>query len=367
MSISMDITPLNDWLPHGKGPLVISGPCSAETEEQLLGTAMELARIEQVSVLRSGIWKPRSRPEAFEGVGDIGLGWMIKARELSGLKVAVEVATASHIEACLKHKIDIIWIGSRTVVNPFSVHEIAAALRGVDIPVMIKNPVNPDIKLWIGAIERLYKCGINKMIAIHRGFSSYESGPFRNLPLWEIPVELKRLIPDIPLIIDPSHMCGNRQMLMEVTQFAIDLAYDGMMIETHIEPDKALTDKEQQISPDQLSELLEKIQYRSNNISPEEGKELEILRREIDLIDEKLLNNLSQRMEIVKKIGKYKRAKGMTAFQIERWKVMMEDRLLKASARGLDREFILKLMQIIHKEALRMQAGGKEDLSNTRF
>ncbi len=256
MTTKLDIIPIRDWLRTDTQPIVISGPCSAENEEQVLSTAKQLAQIDNVKVFRSGLWKPRTRPNYFEGVGSKGLKWLKAAKEETGLKLAVEIAKPNHVELCLKHDIDILWIGARTVVNPFSVQEIAEALKGTNIPVMVKNPINPDIGLWIGAIERVNKVGIKKLVAVHRGFYSLNQSTYRNPPMWKIPIELKRRIPNIPIIVDPSHICGNTESIREIAQKGMDLEMDGLMIESHHKPWAALSDAKQQLEPEQLQELL---------------------------------------------------------------------------------------------------------------
>jgi chorismate mutase len=353
-TIIENILPLTDFLPAREKPLIIAGPCSAETEEQVLSTARALAKIPQVAAFRCGLWKPRSRPGDFEGRGEEGIAWLQKAKLETGLKIAVEVAIPNHIEVCLKNGVDMLWIGSRTVVNPFSVNEIAEALKGVDIPVLVKNPVSPDLLLWIGALERLHQQGIRKLAAVHRGFSAYRSTPFRNLPVWEIPIELRRLIPGLPVLIDPSHISGNRSMLPYVAQTAVDLAFDGLMIESHIQPGQALTDREQQLTPAALRKLINRLTLPSANGTATDDL-LEGLRSEIDEIDEKVLQLLARRMETVSRIGKHKKEAGMDSLQLERWKKVVEDRLEKGLSIGLSRNFLLKLLQAIHEEALRLQ------------
>jgi chorismate mutase len=350
-----NILPLKSYLPANGKPLIIAGPCSAESEIQVMETARELAKIPQVAAFRCGLWKPRTRPGDFEGVGEKGMAWLNRVKLETRLKIAVEVAIPGHIEVCLKNGIDILWIGSRTVVNPFSVNEIAEALKGVDIPVMVKNPVNPDLLLWIGALERLSQQGIRKLAAIHRGFSAYGSRPFRNLPIWEIPIELRRLIPGLPVLVDPSHISGNRQMLPHVAQSAMDFAFDGMMIESHIRPEQALTDSEQQITPTALEELIRRLALPVG-IPGKEDAIIEELRKEIDEIDDNVLKLLARRMEIASRLGKHKREHGMDFLQLERWKLVVEDRLEKGTAQGLSRNFLLKLLHAIHEEALRVQA-----------
>jgi chorismate mutase len=353
-----NIYPISDFLTSREKPLIIAGPCSAESEEQVLQTARALAEIPQVAAFRCGLWKPRTRPGDFEGRGEEGMVWLKKARLETGLKIAVEVAIPSHIEICLKNDVDILWIGSRTVVNPFSVNEIAEALKGVDIPVLVKNPVNPDLLLWIGALERLSQQGIKKLAAVHRGFSAYGSKPFRNLPLWEIPIELRRLIPGLPVLVDPSHISGNRGLLPHVAQTAVDLSFDGLMIESHIHPGKALTDRDQQVSPSELLKLIAGLSIPTAG-SGEERKRISDLRLKIDELDTQILQLLAKRMETAADIGRHKKDAGMDALQLERWKEVVEDRLAQGKGLGLSRNFLMKLLHAIHEEALRVQAGKK--------
>jgi chorismate mutase len=357
-SIIENILPLESYLPANGRPLIIAGPCSAETESQVMETAVALAKIPQVAAFRCGLWKPRTRPGDFEGRGEKGIKWLKRVKRETQLKIAVEVAIPRHIEICLKHGIDILWIGSRTVVNPFSMNEIAEALKGVDIPVLVKNPVNPDLLLWIGALERLSQQGIHKLVAVHRGFSAFRSKPFRNLPIWEIPIELRRIIPGLPVLVDPSHISGNRSMLPHVAQSAMDLAFDGMMIESHIQPEKALTDSEQQITPAALEDLIRRLSLPVG-IPGEEDAIIGELRKEIDEIDDNVLRLLGRRMKIASRIGKHKKKQGIDVLQLDRWKKVVEDRLEKGTTQGLSRNFLLKLLQAIHEEALRTQAGTK--------
>jgi chorismate mutase len=358
-AIIENILPIQSYLPAKGKPLIIAGPCSAESEDQVMETARLLAALPQVVAFRCGLWKPRTRPGDFEGRGEKGMAWLNRVKLETGLKIAVEVAIPEHIEICMKHSIDILWIGSRTVVNPFSVNEIAEALKGVDIPVLVKNPVNPDLLLWIGALERLSQNGIRKLAAVHRGFSAYRSKPFRNLPIWEIPIELRRLIPGLPVLVDPSHISGNRAMIPHVSQTAIDLAFDGLMIESHIRPENALTDRDQQLNPADLEELIRRLSLPVG-LPGEEDAMLGELRKEIDEIDDNVLKMLARRMEIASRIGKHKRKQGMDFLQLERWKQVVEDRLEKGTAQGLSRNFLLKLLHAIHEEALRTQAGKKD-------
>jgi chorismate mutase len=342
-------------LPVSALPLLIAGPCSAETEEQVISTAFELAKIPQVRVFRAGIWKPRTRPNSFEGVGKKGLKWLRRVKQETGLLTTVEVASPEHVADALDQEVDILWIGARTVVNPFSVTEIANALQGVDVPVMIKNPLNPDIKVWLGAIERINQTGINKLIAIHRGFSFFNRSPFRNAPMWEIPIELKRLCPDLPIIVDPSHICGEREMLPAVSQKALDLEMNGLMIESHIRPDEALTDKEQQITPAGLRKLISNLIIRKEYGNIEFENKLEELRSEIDKLDEELIDILARRMMIVDEIGKYKKKSNITILQLKRWSEIIHDRVNAGVNLGLSRDFLLKLLESLHEESIQRQ------------
>ena len=355
MSSNIEILPLKDWFPLDDFPLVISGPCSAESREQVMATAMEVAKIPQVKVLRAGLWKPRTRPGEFEGVGEEGLKWLVDAKRVTGLMTTVEVAEPAHVELALKHGVDILWLGARTVVNPFSVQAIAEALKGTHVPVMVKNPVSPDIKLWIGAIERVSSAGITKIVAIHRGFHYFNKSPFRNAPMWEIPIELKRTIPNIPIIVDPSHICGRRNLLQEVSQKAFDLEMDGLMIESHINPSVAKTDAAQQVTPVELKNLIDSLVIRSRDGNPEFQSKLEELRTEIDKLDGELLDILSKRMEIIKEIGDYKIENDITILQMKRWAGIIEDRLSIGTSLGLDKEFLLNLLKLIHTESIKKQ------------
>jgi chorismate mutase len=280
-----------------KKPLIISGPCSAETEEQVIATAQRLAATGKVDMLRAGIWKPRTRPGSFEGIGAKGLPWLQKAKELTGLPTTVEVATAKQVESALHFGVDMLWIGARTTVNPFSVQDVADALKGVDIPVLIKNPINPDLELWIGAVERIQKAGITQVGLIHRGFSSYGNTEFRNAPMWHLAIELKRRHPELPMICDPSHICGRRDILQAVAQEAIDLDYDGLMLETHIDPDNAWSDAKQQITPEKFGEMLDSMVFRNERTDKNEfNTALEKFRNQINGIDDEIIQLLSNRM-----------------------------------------------------------------------
>jgi chorismate mutase len=361
MEHCFDIDPMNQWLPCGDKPCVIAGPCSAESEEQVMETARELAKIPMVKVFRAGLWKPRTRPSTFEGVGDAGLDWLIRVKQETGLKITTEVANPVHVEKVLKAGIDMVWLGARTVVNPFSVQEIAEALKGSEIPVMVKNPLNPDLTTWMGALERINRAGIKKMVAIHRGFSFYKHSPYRNDPMWEIPIELKRLCPELPVIVDPSHICGKTDLLHVIAQRAIDLEMNGLMIEVHIRPKDALTDKQQQITPVHLSGLLFGLILRKTSGNAEFQNLLEELRSEIDKIDQQLIDIIAQRMSIVDQIGHYKRENKITILQLKRWNQIFRERIENGEELGLNREFIMKLLEIVHQESIQRQINVMND------
>jgi chorismate mutase len=354
--LKLNIVPIREWLPSQENLVIISGPCSAESEKQMLSTALALAKTGKVNALRAGIWKPRTRPNSFEGMGEPALKWLKDAGRATGLPVATEVANAQHVELCLKNGIDILWVGARTTVNPFSVQEIADALKGVDIPVMVKNPVNPDLQLWIGALERINQAGITKIAAIHRGFSSFEKTAFRNAPKWEIAIELKTLCPELPIICDPSHISGNRELLPFVSQKALDLAMEGLMVESHIHPQSALSDAAQQVTPENLSVMLGGLVVRESISKNKEFKnQLEELRKMIDEFDEEIVQKFASRMQIAEKIGEYKRDNNVTILQVKRWEEVTGKWVSLASALGLSDDFTRKLLQLIHKESIRMQ------------
>ena len=356
MKLELDILPLKTWLPNYNGPLIIAGPCGAENKEQMMSTARGIAKINKALVFRAGIWKPRTRPNAFEGVGAEGLEWLKEVKQETGLLTTVEVANAQHVELALKAGVDILWIGARTTVSPFAVQEIASVLTGVDIPVMVKNPIHPEIKLWAGALERINQAGIKKLIAVHRGFYSYEKTIYRNSPNWSIPIELKIMCKELPIICDPSHICGRTDILLSVMQKALDLNMDGLMIETHINPKEALSDAEQQVTPNQLGNLLgELIQRNANSDNPEFENQLQELRTEIDTIDIELLQALANRMAVVEKIGEYKKDNQVTILQLERWYEILNTRTHKGEIMGLNTEFIKGLLELVHKESIRVQ------------
>lgn len=345
------------YLKDIKRPIVISGPCSVETEEQIHAIAQQLKASEKVHMLRAGIWKPRTRPNAFEGVGEPGLKWLVEAGSESGLPVITEVANAHHVDLALRAGIKKMWVGARTTVNPFTVQEIAESLQGVnEIEILVKNPVNPDLNLWIGGIERFMKAGISDVHAVHRGFSSFKSKRYRNEPMWEIPIALKSEFPEMKLLCDPSHICGRRDLLAEVSQKAIDLIYDGLMIETHINPDEAWSDAQQQITPEQLIVLLDNLILRSEYSSDLAFKKnLEALRCEINEIDQELLNLLIKRMQVVLQIGKFKGENQITILQPQRWEEIKSMHLSIAKEFGLSSVFIEKYLEAIHLESIRLQ------------
>jgi chorismate mutase len=320
-----------------------------------MDTARQLASVRQVNILRAGIWKPRTRPGDFDGVGEQGLKWLQQVKKETGLLTTVEVADSRHVELALKYGVDILWVGARTVVNPFSVQAIAEAVSGVNIPIMVKNPLTPDIKLWLGAIERFNAVGINKLVAIHRGFHYFEKSPFRNAPMWEIPIELKRIAPTLPIIVDPSHICGKRDLIDSISQKALDLEMDGLMIESHRDPEKALTDAAQQLTPESLQKLLNKLVIRTEKGDQKFQHKLEELRTEIDKLDGELLQILSKRMEIIDEIGDYKRKNDITILQMKRWVGIIKDRMAIGTHLGLDSAFLKKLLNLIHKESIQRQ------------
>ena len=339
-----------------KRPLIISGPCSAETEEQVMETAARLAKTGKVDVLRAGIWKPRTKPGLFEGIGTKGLPWLLQAKKMTGLPTTVEVATAKHVQDALQFDVDILWIGARTTVNPFSVQEIADALRGVQIPVLIKNPINPDLELWCGGIERLQKSGLNQIGMIHRGFSSYGNTEFRNAPMWHLPIEMKRRFPEMLLVCDPSHICGNRTMLQSVAQKSIDLDFGGLMLESHIDPDNAWSDAKQQVTPERLAEIINALVWRYENTDVKEFiTALASLREQINQVDDELLALLGQRMKIADRIGSYKKDNNITILQTNRWNDILDRAFQKGESLGLSKEFITKYFDAVHLESINHQ------------
>lgn len=333
-------------------PLVIAGPCSAETEDQVLKIAHEL-KDSKVSVFRAGIWKPRTRPGGFEGIGEIGLKWLQKAKAETGLLMGTEVATAAHCKLALEYDIDVLWVGARTTANPFAVQEIADTLKGTDKIVLVKNPVNPDLALWLGGVERLHMAGIEKLGVIHRGFSTYEKTKYRNIPEWQIAIELQNKFPDLPLIIDPSHITGDRKMIFEVTQEALDLNYDGMIIETHIDPDNAWSDAAQQVTPDTLKQIIKDLTIRKTDDTTDEySQKMTKLRANIDVLDANLLELLGKRMKVADEIGQVKKDANVAILQNNRWNEILGKMILEGEKKGLTEEFVLKLFKAIHQESI---------------
>ncbi len=350
---------------EAKRPLVIAGPCSAETEEQVINTATELAQ-NGIKIFRAGIWKPRTRPGAFEGVGVEGLPWLQRVKKETGMYVGCEVATAKHCYEAIKYGVDILWIGARTTANPFAVQEIADALRGTDIPVLVKNPVNPDLELWIGAFERLNRAGIKKLAAIHRGFSQYEKSQFRNHPQWQIPIELHRRIPNLPIITDPSHITGNCDLIAEVSQQAMDLNFDGLIIESHECPARAWSDAKQQVTPAHLKMILDGIVLRDHTIGDKPRTEIDDLRAKIDELDDKLLQIFRERMKVSAAIGKYKFENNITVLQARRYEEILNTRRKQAEANNLNADFVVKVFEDIHEESVNIQNNIMKELSSKK-
>jgi 3-deoxy-7-phosphoheptulonate synthase len=348
--------PISEWKGFKGKPFLISGPCSAESEEQMMETARQLAVLKEICVFRAGIWKPRTRPNSFEGVGSAGLKWLRQVKQETGLMVGTEVANERHVYEALKYGIDMLWIGARTSVNPFTVQEISDALNGVDVMVLVKNPINPDLELWIGAIERIAKAGITRIGAIHRGFSAYEKTLYRNEPNWQLPIELRRRLPDIPIICDPSHIAGARPYLHEISQKAMDLNFDGLMIESHIDPARALSDSAQQLTPNDLKELLSRLIYR--NPDPSDPKLLDVLgelRQQIDVYDDHLLDILEKRMKLAETIGRYKKENNITILQSTRWDEIINKVISRGKAKSLSYDFIDTIFKAIHQESINHQ------------
>ncbi len=351
-----DIVGLKEWSMVRDTPIAIAGPCSAESEEQLMATCKAIKEEIDITMLRAGIWKPRTRPGTFEGVGEIGLSWFKTVKDELGMPITTEVANAQHVELALKYDVDVLWIGARSTVNPFTVQEIADALKGVDIPVIIKNPINPDLPLWIGAIERIYNSGIRHIAALHRGFSASGESKYRNDPMWQIALNLKSELPNLPLLCDPSHIGGTRDLIYEISQKAIDLDYDGLMIETHIDPSKALSDAKQQVTPKRLAEILNEVKIRkSKSDDVEFNNHLDELRLKIDRVDREILEALASRMKYVEQIGEYKKENNVTVFQAQRWIQVFQTRPQLAKELGLGKNFIEQLFKLVHDESIRIQ------------
>ena len=346
---------LKDCIKTTSKPFLIAGPCSAESEEQLVSTAKELVKLNQVNLLRAGIWKPRTRPNSFEGLGEIALPWLITAGKESGIPTTTEVANAKHVETALRAGIDVLWIGARTTVNPFTIQEIAEALMGVNIPVMIKNPVNPDLSLWLGAFERLENVGIRDLAAIHRGFSVYDHPKYRNVPNWEIPIALKEQRPNTPIICDPSHIAGKRNLLFEVAQKAMDLNFEGLMVETHRDPNEAWSDPSQQVTPAGLRSIVEKLILRTQELSNNVVEEIEEIRTEVADLDDRIFDLLMKRMKLSDLVGQLKRENNITILQQEHWNKIISKRLEKSEDYNLNKKFVRQVMDAIHQESIRHQ------------
>ena len=348
---------MEEWATGSSKPLVIAGPCSAESEHQVLETARQIRIFNpEVTVYRAGIWKPRTRPNSFEGVGREGFKWLQKVKQETGLQTAVEVANGNHVQDALEAGMDILWIGARTTVNPFAVQEIADALKGVDVPVLVKNPVNPDLQLWIGALERINQAGITKMAAVHRGFSTFQAGPYRNAPRWNMVIELKRTFPELPIINDPSHIAGDQRLLLSIMQRAMDYALNGIMVETHFNPAIALSDAKQQVTPEELSFLLSSLQVRDSSVPGENTEEaLGIFRHEVDEIDHELLEVLSRRLDIVRKIAELKKNQNLPILQVNRWDEILNSRKDAGRMLTISESMIEDLFQVIHSHSIREQ------------
>ena len=356
MKTTFEINPIKEWLPNLNNPLLISGPCSLETEQQTLETARLLAKDPRIFVYRGGIWKPRTRPGSFEGVGSIGLKWLQLVKKETGLPVGTEVANAHHTEEALKADVDVLWIGARSTASPFVVQEIADVLKGSNKPVLIKNPVNPDVQLWMGAIERVYQAGIKSIVAIHRGFTPFRETKYRNYPNWKTVIELRRLLPNLPIICDPSHIAGKREYLFEIAQKSFDMGMDGLMLESHIDPSCALSDAAQQLTPADLGKLLDRLVIRHQDANnPDFENRLDMLRSRIDTLDAELLEMLSSRVAIVKQIGQYKKHNNVTALQINRWSQLMDNRVKLGKKLDLNESLVKTLFQLIHEDSVRLQ------------
>ncbi len=355
--MDIELVSVKDWGMIKSTPFAIAGLCSAESEEQLYETCKAIKSLVDISLLRAGIWKPRTRPGSFEGVGEVGLQWFKQVKESLCMPITVEVASPTHVDLALKYDVDVLWIGARSTANPFTVQSIADSLKGVDIPVMVKNPINPDLGLWIGGIERLYHSGLDKIAAIHRGFSTFEKRRYRNSPMWQLAIGLKSALPCIPLICDPSHIVGSRDLISVVSQQAIDLNYDGLMIESHIDPDKALSDSAQQVTPSVLGKILDNIHIKRSHIDDALfNTALDDFRDKIDIIDRELLEGIASRMCIVEKIGEYKRVNDVTVFQSERWFEVSRTRCDWGSHLNIDVRFVKKFIELLHSESIRVQS-----------
>lgn len=348
--MELELQPLN--LPSdNERPIVIAGPCSAETEEQVMATARQLAKC-GCHMFRAGVWKPRTKPGGFEGNGEKALPWMKAVKEETGMLVATEVATPEHVELALKYSIDILWVGARTTANPFAMQALADSLKGVDVPVFVKNPVNPDLELWIGAMERINQAGVKRLAAIHRGFSSYDKKIYRNLPMWQIPIELRRRIPGLPIICDPSHIGGRRELIAPLCQQAMDLGFDGLIVESHCSPDNAWSDAKQQVTPDVLDYILGLLVIRDEKVTTEGIHEL---RNQIDELDNQLMELLAKRMRVCREIGQYKKEHNMTVLQPSRYNEILDKRGAQGALCGMDSDFVKSIFEEVHEESVRQQ------------
>jgi chorismate mutase len=356
-SRSLRTLPFGAWGLQLERPLLIAGPCSAESEAQVLSTAKGIASTGKAQVFRAGLWKPRTRPGLFEGAGPIALEWLKRVKETTGMLTMTEVATSEHVDACLKAEVDMLWVGARTTPNPFSVQELADALRGVDVPVFVKNPINPDLQLWLGALERFERAGVRRLAAVHRGFSWFERTPYRNSPMWEFPVRLKAAIPELEIICDPSHIAGSRDKLGGIAQQALDLGLSGLMLEVHSDPASALSDAEQQLTPEAYGELISSLIFRQAAPTAPMRDRLEELRDLIDQLDDDIAQKLGTRMDIAERIGDHKREHQVAILQPERWERVMRKQLKLAGHLGLSNTFVNEFMDAVHRESIRRQTG----------
>lgn len=349
--MALNLEPLCLPSDNNERPLVIAGPCSAETEEQVMTTARQLAD-KGCRMFRAGVWKPRTKPGGFEGQGETALPWLQNVKKSTGMLVATEVATPEHVELALKYGIDILWIGARTSANPFAMQALADSLKGVDVPVLVKNPVNPDLELWIGALERINQAGVTRLAAIHRGFSSYDKKIYRNLPMWQIPIELRRRFPSLPIMCDPSHIGGSRELVAPLCQQAMDLGFDGLIVESHCSPDSAWSDAKQQVTPDVLDYILSLLVIRDEKVTTEG---IHVLRKQIDELDNQLIELLAKRMRVCREIGQYKKEHNMTVLQTSRYNEILDKRGAQGALCGMSADFIRSVFEEVHEESVRQQ------------
>ena len=366
MAVQLDVLDIGEWglFERTERPLLVAGPCSAESEEQVMETAWGVRRM-GVGVFRAGLWKPRTRPNSFEGVGERGLPWLVRAQKETGMKVGTEVAKAHHVELSLKAGLDFLWIGARTTANPFAVQEIAEVLRGTDVPVFVKNPVNPDIYLWIGALERLNMAGISKLGAIHRGFSAYASGKYRNLPQWQIAIDLKRELKNLPLFCDPSHIGGKREYVREIAQKGMDLGFDGLIVEVHAHPERALSDARQQVTPKEFVEIMEELTIRTGEITHDDLS-MEEWRESIDQLDRTLIQTLTERMRVCEQIGRYKKEHNLPVLQSDRWEKVLSRAIEEAGRNHLPQELVERVFKAIHQASIDRQTEIMEGVSEKK-